>query len=131
MLEWFRSDRNLRLATALVVGLLFGFLLQKGVIMPHFIIDRINDLFNNRNARKWFLKLRVPIMAVLSVHRFRRERLCQQHSRGSNRQPGGSASSHLGASTTFRRAAISGYIVSLPPRVAATGRRCFAANSAR
>ena len=35
--------------------------------MPHFIIDRINDLFNNRNARKLFLKLRVPIMAVLFV----------------------------------------------------------------
>jgi hypothetical protein len=30
MLERFRSDRSLRLATALVVGLLFGFLLQKG-----------------------------------------------------------------------------------------------------
>jgi hypothetical protein len=30
MLEKFRNDRSLRLATALVVGLLFGFLLQKG-----------------------------------------------------------------------------------------------------
>lgn len=30
MLERFRNDRSLRLATALVIGLLFGFLLQKG-----------------------------------------------------------------------------------------------------
>ena len=35
--------------------------------MSHFIIDRINDLFNNRSARKLFLKLRFPIMAVLFV----------------------------------------------------------------
>ncbi|MFO7859587.1 MAG: isoprenylcysteine carboxylmethyltransferase family protein [Desulfosalsimonas sp.] len=31
------------------------------------VFDRINELFNNRKARKTFLKLRFPLMAVLFV----------------------------------------------------------------